>query len=609
MSTKVGSIYFDLFLQKGAFDQQLSEVNKAVSKFGDNLSHHATKGSQIFATSLAAIGTAAMGVATKATLTAARTETLGVAMNTVAKATQTSSDVLSKQEAILKKQGITTQEARATLIKFMQSQLDVADASKIARVAQDLAVIAGENSSETTAKLTEAIANQNVLMLRQFGIVASSTDIFDEYAKTLGKTGSELTDIEKKQAFVNKILTEGGKVTGAYEASMETVGKKMSSLARHFEEAFNAIGEQFLPILGVAVDALTEALKIINPENIEKTLNFLKEAFPIITGAIMGGLVPAMIALGKAIAVNMIIPLIALLPYIAVGALIGAAIWALIKLFENWGTIMDTIGAVIETVTGFVTDLFKSLGETIASVVETIIEVIDTLTAPFQWLYYNLIEPILLLIEAIFLRVFYEAFNFVSDILTKLTNFIQNTFLNPIKNFFTSIFNSIASFIQGVWNKIYGYIANPINNAKNAVSNSINGVWNFIRNTFNSIVSFLLSIGGRIINAIYEPFRKAKELIEDIANKIREAANNINPFSKHSPSLVENVIKGIDIIKSQYESLGNLSIPPITSQIMPAMASSSEINQDININIDRVNDMQDVEAIGRELGFKASLLP
>jgi hypothetical protein len=197
-------------------------------------------------------------------LTAARTETMGVAMEAVARATGTSMETILEQEEALKKQGITTQEARNTLTKFMQSQLDVADASKVARVAQDLAVISGENSSQTTNRLTQAIASMNPELLRQVGIVKNMNDVFSDYGDKIGKDAIDLTTLEKKQAMVNLIFEEGEKVAGTYEMAMETVGKKLGSLDRHIEEAINSFGQGFLPIMAVAIEKLTELLVWFN---------------------------------------------------------------------------------------------------------------------------------------------------------------------------------------------------------------------------------------------------------------------------------------------------------------------------------------------------------
>jgi tape measure domain-containing protein len=123
------------------------------------------------------------------------------------------------------------------------------------------------------------------------------------------------------------------------------------------------------------------------------------------------------------------------------------------------------------------------------------------------------------------------------------------------------------------------------------------------RNNFMGIRDFI----GSVVNE----FQRFWEKVRDLAAKIKEKLDMINPFHRESPSLVDNVVKGINLIKEEFSSLADIDIPPINAQIMPALsgASSSEVNQNINVNIDKVGDMQDVDAIGRELGFRASLMP
>ena len=348
MAETAGSIKWDLDLDDAKFKQKLKGSADEVRGFGRSL-ESAKAGSFALLGGLTMVGVAAFGLATKSAFTAARTETLGVAMKAVAKATGTSTKLLAEQEEALKKQGITTQEARGTLTRFMQSQLDVADASKIARVAQDLAVISGENSSVTTARLTDAIATMNPILLKQVGLTKNSSEIFEAYGKTIGKTGEDLTATEKKQAMVNYILEAGKDVAGSYELAMDTVGKKMGSLSRYFEEAFNVIGEYFLPILGEAVDALTDFLKQIKPENIERWIKKLQESpepIYMIAGAIMIGLVPALYAMAAGIWAAFA-PLI---PFLAVGAALGYLVYLLIERFGGLDNTLKALKPVLDTI-------------------------------------------------------------------------------------------------------------------------------------------------------------------------------------------------------------------------------------------------------------------
>jgi len=219
---------------------------------------------------------AGMGISSmisQAITNAGRAETGNIAMSAVAKATETNISLLNRQKQAVMSLGIQEQEATGIMTQFMQAQLNVADASKVARVAQDAAVIAGTNSSEAAATMVDAISSLNPMLLKQFGMTKKQTDIFNDYAeqqglvvKTTDKYGKtvrhmtrELDDAEKKQAMLNYVLAQGEKIAGTYESAMESPFKKLGSLPRHVTDFFQAFGTPlFLPVFGKAVDAVTE---------------------------------------------------------------------------------------------------------------------------------------------------------------------------------------------------------------------------------------------------------------------------------------------------------------------------------------------------------------
>ncbi|KKK77573.1 hypothetical protein LCGC14_2852220, partial [marine sediment metagenome] len=140
-------------------------------------------------------------------------------------------------------------------------QLDLADASKIARAAQDLAVVGMRDSSEAATDLLHAITSLQPRLLKKYGIYVTLTQVYKDAAKALGKNVTELTSLEKRQGFLNSILIASAGYVGSYEAAMTSAGKQLRSLPRYIQEASNAIGQYFLPMLGDAVGALTAFLK------------------------------------------------------------------------------------------------------------------------------------------------------------------------------------------------------------------------------------------------------------------------------------------------------------------------------------------------------------
>jgi hypothetical protein len=84
-----------------------------------------------------------------------------------------------------------------------------------------------------------------------------------------------------------------------------------------------------------------------------------------------------------------------------------------------------------------------------------------------------------------------------------------------------------------------------------------------IRNIWNNIVSFFKNLGSSIVDSITKPFRDAKAKVEEIARSIKEAAAQISPFHHNSPSLVEQVEKGVGMIEDYYSKLGDMTFPNV----------------------------------------------
>jgi hypothetical protein len=189
---------------------------------------------------------------------AARTETLGVALDQLAKANSLNIEAVRGQVEAVKALGITTQDARSAIAQMIAAQIDLSKATELARLAQDAAVIAGKNSSETLAGIVHGIVTQQIEVLRTYGIQVNFERTF---LRAQQEVGRELTETERKMVAFNAVLAQAPKFAGAYEAALGTVGKQQTSLTRYVLEAKNAIGEQFLPLMRQAISGLTELAK------------------------------------------------------------------------------------------------------------------------------------------------------------------------------------------------------------------------------------------------------------------------------------------------------------------------------------------------------------
>ena len=197
---------------------------------------------------------------------AARYETLGIVMRVVGNTAGYTNKEMLEFQAGLEKTGIAAIEARDTLARMLQAQMDLNYASKLARIAQDAAVIGYMNSSEAFQHMIYGIQSANVRVLRTIGINVSWERSYAKLGKQLGKTQNELTEFEKVTARTNAVIERGKTIAGAYEAAMETAGKQLLSLKRHTDNLKVAIGALFTPALAEIVETITESIVGMNKE-------------------------------------------------------------------------------------------------------------------------------------------------------------------------------------------------------------------------------------------------------------------------------------------------------------------------------------------------------
>ena len=214
---------------------------------------------------IGAITTSQVAQAVKdVSLLAARYDTLGVAMNTVGRNAGYTQAEIEQFQKQLQATGIAAIESRTAIMRLAQAQVPLEQAAKLARIAQDAAVIGGINSSEAFERMIHGMVTAEPLILRNIGIMVNFETAYKNAAKSLGKNTAELTEQEKLQARVNAVMAQGPRIAGTYEAAMESAGKKLASTQRYADDLKVSVGEIFQPTLAAGVDAYAAALKVLS---------------------------------------------------------------------------------------------------------------------------------------------------------------------------------------------------------------------------------------------------------------------------------------------------------------------------------------------------------
>lgn len=229
---------------------------------------------------------------------AAQYETLGVVMQVAGRNAGYSQGQMNDLARSLQASGITMRESRQSVVSMATAHLDLAQATQLSRAAQDLAVVGMTNSSDAYARLIYAIQSAQPEMVRTLGINVNFEQAYQKAAAAQDRSTASLSENEKAQIRMNAVLEKAARYQGIYEAGMTTAGKKMTSLARYYEDFKVKLGESFGPATIVLVDELTATFKRLQDaaesQEMQDKLENIANAFAKIGTGIMENAVPAL---------------------------------------------------------------------------------------------------------------------------------------------------------------------------------------------------------------------------------------------------------------------------------------------------------------------------
>lgn len=200
----------------------------------------------------------------QATKMAGAYDMLGVSMVQVGKNAGYSRSEMLQYEQSLRKAGIAALESRQTLSRMVSANIDLAKSHKLARGAQDVAVIGQINSSEAFQRLIYGIQSAQTEVLRTIGINVNFEKSYANMAKQLGVTIGELSEYARTVARTQAVEEELAKAQGTYEAAMTSAEKQMHSMTRYVKDYQVALGKATQPAYLKYVETQTELYKRLN---------------------------------------------------------------------------------------------------------------------------------------------------------------------------------------------------------------------------------------------------------------------------------------------------------------------------------------------------------
>lgn len=575
--TKIGSIHYDLDLDDKDFKKKLSSASDDIKGFKGQL-EAAEKGSLMFASGLAAIGAAAIGAIGFGVKFAADIETMTQGFVTLLGSTEEANAAI----AMIKKDAAKTPFELPGLINANQLLTSVTkDAQKSERFLLNIGkalTAMGKGQPELDRIIVNlqqigAIGHANALDLKQFAF--AGIPIYDMLNERIKGTGKNLEDMTANGEITFELLTDlfnkagegSGRFARAFELQGGTFNQVMSNFKDNIGIALGEIAKQtgVFDAVKLGLAGLTDFIGKNTPllvQGIKDFVTVITENAPIIIGFLVGGLTPAFIGLAASIWAAMA-PLI---PFIAAGTALGVVIKLLVDHFGGWDNVVKMISVNLEAFGA----LFR---EVVQPAIDRLWLVIQEHLLPQLMRLWEvvgpLLKPALEMLGAVLL----------SSVVVALRMFVE-------------------ALIMGV-QYVTVWVA------------AINGGITQVKSLFAGLPDAIRGSMSAVKDAITKPFEAAWLVIQDFVKKTKDALD----FTKrHSPSVVDIVKNGVDLVNREFQSLADMTMPNVSdmlgSGINVAQApATSGFNQNVNIYVDKVNDMQDVRAIGRELGFRAGQNP
>ena len=107
----------------------------------------------------------------------------------------------------------------------------------------------GYNVSDAVARATQGIKQESSMMMKVAGNMETASDAEKRYAESIGKTASELTVAERRQAIYNSTIEAGQKYASqavAYENSYSAASQRLSNSLENLRASF---GQAFAPMM------------------------------------------------------------------------------------------------------------------------------------------------------------------------------------------------------------------------------------------------------------------------------------------------------------------------------------------------------------------------
>jgi hypothetical protein len=180
---------------------------------------------------------------------------------------QTFNKLQKATDGTMSSMDLLTQANNAMLLGIFESEDQMA---KMFDTAQRLAQALGKDAAFGIESLVTGMGRQSKLMLDNLGIMVKAEDAYKRYADELGTTASNLTDIQRKQAFVNEAMKEANKLVSTLGEEQLTTSDAINQAKTAFSDLAIVFGSMLTPKITEAADAMVRFAKALSDADLGK---------------------------------------------------------------------------------------------------------------------------------------------------------------------------------------------------------------------------------------------------------------------------------------------------------------------------------------------------
>lgn len=196
-------------------------------------------------------------------------------LNQLGAASGTALGGLAKRFAEASGGAISLRESMEATVKGISSGLTREQLLRLGEVAKKASQALGVNMSDAVSRLSRGITKLEPELLDELGLFTKVGKSSEDYARSIGKTASALTDFEKRQAFANAVLEEGQKKFSEIAIDTNPYDKLLASLKNTAQSILSVVNTVIAPVAGALANntgLITAAIGLLSIKIVQQAL-------------------------------------------------------------------------------------------------------------------------------------------------------------------------------------------------------------------------------------------------------------------------------------------------------------------------------------------------